>query len=63
MQKQDLHEETWEGVCSTPEGRSCSDQQELLLLEEVMASGEKLAGSLGSTQVAPALKIWRPTVA
>lgn len=62
-------------VCSTPEGKSRSDQQKLLVLEEVMPSSEKLAGSLGFTQGAPALKIYldcvsaksqllrRPTVA
>lgn len=35
-----------------------SSMQELLVLEEVMASGEKLAGSLGFTQVVSAPKIW-----
>lgn len=51
-------QESWEGVCSPPTGKSCSDQQELLVLDEVMASGDKPAGSLVFTQVAPALKVW-----
>lgn len=53
-----LLQESCEDVCSPPTGKSCSDQQELLPLDEVMASGDKPAGSLVFTQVAPALKVW-----